>query len=1407
MAGVSGVYGESWTTYNNNNTGGAVGNNTVNSSAVDSGSVKWFGTNGGGLAKYDGTTWIKYGTAQGLAGNTVNHVDSDSSGNKWVATGTGLSKYTGSSWTKYTTGNSGLAGNNCLTVATQSTTIWIGTYANGVSKYDGTTWTTYTSANSGLANNRVLDAVVDGSGNKWFATLTGANKYDGTTWAKYTTANSGLANNSVKAVAVAPNGDIWFGTAGGVNKFNGSSWMTYTTVQGLGENDTSAIDVASDGTVWAGHTGSGVSKFPGSTPWTVYTTSNGLANNNVNGIDTEGTTVVWFATGGGGISKLEIAAINPPVADFSGSPTSGNVPLTVNFTDTSTNTPTSWSWTFGDSGTSTAQNPSHQYQNAGTYTVSLTVTAAGGTDTETKTNYITVSDVAAPVANFHGLPTSGTSPLMVNFTDTSTGSITAWSWTFGDSGTSTQQNPSHQYASAGTYTVSLMVMGPVGSDIKTNTNYILVNDPLATVANFYGSPTSGGYSLPVSFTDQSAGNITSWSWSFGDSGTASVRNPLHIYQAQGSYTVSLTVNGPNGSDVETKTNYITVTLPQYEDLWTTYNNSNTGGAINNVVNGAAVETGGVRWFATNGGGLAKYDGTTWIRFTTGNSGLANNTVYATAFDSSGNKWVATTGGVNKYTGTSWIKYTSGNSALANNNTRCIAVDNSGDVWVGTYASGICKFNGSSWTKYTTANSGLAGNGVRGIAVDSSNNKWIATGGGVSMYDGTTWTKYLKPPLASLDTRAVAIAPNGDKWVATLSGVNRLIGTSWVTYTTSDGLAKNDTQSIAVDAGGVVWAGSNGSGVSKLAGATPWTVYNTTNSGIISNTVNAVTAESAVMIWLGAGSNVNQLRMAVVPTAAFTALPTSGDPPLDVNFTDASTGEITGWSWTFGDSGASTAQNPSHSYNVKGDYTVSLTVTGPGGSNTSTRTNYINIITSEPNLVTTTYTNDTSLFANTERGWVWSYPATYEDQTAPVLTVSELQNLRNGADKITLVRKYYQLRDFLSSPISDTYLDNIRADLQACRDAGVKMIPRFVYVYVLGYNKNDAPLSRVQGHIDQLEPIFEDYMDAIAFIEMGLVGWWGEWHDSYLSYPGTENTYVDNWTLEMLTDGVTLRNKMLTAVPPQRMVQMRRLYWYKEKIWSNPVTESTAYNQSTQSRIGYHNDGVMDLEQWIEPGCGECPPYENSVAYAKEDSNWTVYAGEPSSNEPDSYALRADPRPSLRQFHWSALMRNANTDENAEHYTYWKNQGYFDDLTRYLGYRFRLTEATVPEDVWLGDTMNVQLKITNDGYAAPYNERSFYIVLRPTGGGDATYLYMNGQSGADPRYWLGQTSRTLNLSATIPSNMTLGTYDVLLYFPDPESPLYGRPEFSIRLASLLNGNTVWESNTGFNKLGMTVQVRW
>jgi PKD repeat protein len=79
-----------------------------------------------------------------------------------------------------------------------------------------------------------------------------------------------------------------------------------------------------------------------------------------------------------------------------------------------------------------------------------------------------------------------------------------------------------------------------------------------------------------------------------------------------------------------------------------------------------------------------------------------------------------------------------------------------------------------------------------------------------------------------------------------------------------------------------------------------------------------------------------------PVADFLATPLSGNKPLQVAFTDSSSGDITGWSWDFGDSSTSTEQNPSHTYSRPGKYTVSLTVTGPLGTDVGTKTDYIDV---------------------------------------------------------------------------------------------------------------------------------------------------------------------------------------------------------------------------------------------------------------------------------------------------------------------------------------------------------------------------------------------------------------------------------------------------------------------------------
>ncbi|HIH94626.1 TPA: PQQ-binding-like beta-propeller repeat protein, partial [Methanosarcina acetivorans] len=228
--------------------------------------------------------------------------------------------------------------------------------------------------------------------------------------------------------------------------------------------------------------------------------------------------------------------------------------------------------------------------------ISYTVPSSFGTDyaplISTNENYgssETHETPSAPVAGFSATPTSGNAPLTVNFTDQSTNTPTSWLWDFGDNSTDTEQNPSHVYASAGNYTVNLTVANADGSDSEVKTEYIVVSEPLsgAPVANFTANVTSGTAPLTVQFTDLSSGDgITSWAWDFDSDGTvdSNEQNPIHVYNSTGTYTVSLTVTGDEGSDTETKTNYITVSETVTESGWSQFqkDSSHTGYTFSSV---------------------------------------------------------------------------------------------------------------------------------------------------------------------------------------------------------------------------------------------------------------------------------------------------------------------------------------------------------------------------------------------------------------------------------------------------------------------------------------------------------------------------------------------------------------------------------------------------------------------------------------------------------------------------------------------------------------------------------------------------------------------------------------------------------------------------------------------------------
>jgi len=262
---------------------------------------------------------------------------------------------------------------------------------------------------------------------------------------------------------------------------------------------------------------------------------------------------------------LDITLVNnpnriaPPVASFQGSPISGIGSDYVSFHDQSIGAPFLWHWDFGDGSTSTDENPFHYYTYPGAFTVNLTVWSAGGINSLAESAYIIVSPTT--VSSFTATPRTGTSPLAVTFTDTSTGNRTSWNWTFGDGNmtNSTVQNPIHKYWSGGTYNVSLRVNGTGGSNTTTMPGYITVTLPPPPTAVFTSNVTDGFKSLRVQFTDKSTDLPTTWNWSFGDNtSNATIQNPVHTYTANGTYNVSLTVRNAYGSNATIAWNYIKV---------------------------------------------------------------------------------------------------------------------------------------------------------------------------------------------------------------------------------------------------------------------------------------------------------------------------------------------------------------------------------------------------------------------------------------------------------------------------------------------------------------------------------------------------------------------------------------------------------------------------------------------------------------------------------------------------------------------------------------------------------------------------------------------------------------------------------------------------------------------------------
>lgn len=470
-------------------------------------------------------------------------------------------------------------------------------------------------------------------------------------------------------------------------------------------------------------------------------------------------------------------------------------------------------------------------------------------------------------------------------------------------------------------------------------------------------------------------------------------------------------------------------------------------------------------------------------------------------------------------------------------------------------------------------------------------------------------------------------------------------------------------------------------------------------------------------------------------------------------------------------------------------------------------------------VTKIYLADTiTNFANPERGFNTTFNPTFppsgtsvniwEQDIAswtPQLNEAMAKSIRinNG---ITLHSMRYHLAMFRDKDLTQAFLDRLNEDFLRARNAGIKLIVRFVYGWI--GQRPDAPKEIILRHIAQLKPYLEKNADVIAFVDDGFIGYWGEWHHS-------KNNLLDGKYGEQLApDSREILDALFDAVPKSRMVSIRyphvkSQYFHKTPIdtWTDfiPVpTFDEAFSGSNAARAGNHNDGLFSSESNTVFGPGEV--IEKMKKRIASENLFVVQSGEmdygfgrtkSSLNCSSNIAF-------LKQQHWSIL----NVDDGARSYdpanipvgtmAIWVKEGCFYDIAMHLGYRLRLINATVPVSVKRKGNLVLNFNIINDGYASLFNPRILELVLRNTGTEKETHVILNN----DPRRWKPDSTYTISVNWKVPPDFQKGNYELFLNLPDPDPAIYGRPEYNIRLA---NKNT-WEEKTGYNSFLSIVKIK-
>jgi len=271
------------------------------------------------------------------------------------------------------------------------------------------------------------------------------------------------------------------------------------------------------------------------------------------------------------------------------------------------------------------------------------------------------------------------------------------------------------------------------------------------------------------------------------------------------------------------------------------------GLGSDIVTSIKIDSHGIKWVGTHGGGLARFDGKAWRQYNVPD--LADPYVYDMLFDRSGRMWVANWKGVSIFDGTRWKSLTKADGII-DDWVYALAMDRDGDIWLGT-EGGVSRYDGRAFVSYTHKDGlgadlqiigdyeripnpsfhhrttpgkeaeGYNPNYVLAAAVDSRNNKWFGTwGAGLSRFDGKTWTTFTtRDGLSGNFVSDILVDRDDTLYAATEGGVSVYSQGRWRRLTTDDGLIDDGVFAAARDPMGYKWFGTL-KGISKLEGLSP-----------------------------------------------------------------------------------------------------------------------------------------------------------------------------------------------------------------------------------------------------------------------------------------------------------------------------------------------------------------------------------------------------------------------------------------------------------------------------------------------------------------------------------------------------------------------------------------------------------